>query len=264
MAKVIAITSGKGGVGKTTFSVNIGYKLSQLNKKVLLIDGDFGLNNLDVVMGVENKIVWDLVDVVENKCRVKQALLSDFNNDYLWVLPSNHTYESYKIDSAHIKKIIDEVYDAFDYIIIDCPAGIDINLRKIIANVDSSIVLTTPHISAIRDADKTITLLKSFLIDDISVVVNRVRGDMILNGEMIKIDSIDDYLDAHILGVVPESDYVSMQLLVGGAIKYSSDVEESFSMIAKSIIGEDDKIFDCTKKYRGFIGNIRKNLKRIV
>ena len=264
MAKVVAITSGKGGVGKTTFCVNFGYTLSKLDQKVLLIDGDFGLNNLDVVMGVENRIVWDFIDIIENKCRVKQALITDLNNENLCVLPSNHTYSTFEIQDWHIKKIIDEVKDFFDYIIIDCPAGIDFSLRKIISNVDASIVVTTPHISAIRDADKMISVLKSFFVDDISVVINRARGDMILNGEMIKIESIQEYLDVDVIGVIPESDDIAMQLLVGGAVKSSSDVEVAYKMVAKYIIDGERKIYDCTKKYKGFIGNIRKNLKRIV
>ena len=264
MAKVIAVTSGKGGVGKTTFCVNVGNMLSQMKQKVLLIDGDFGLNNLDVVMGVENKIVFDFIDIIENKCRAKQALIQDFNNQFLWILPSNHTYSNFTIQSWHIGKIINELKNDFDYIFIDCPAGIDGNFRKIIEIVDSSIVITTPHISAVRDADKTISCLKSCFIDDVCVVVNRARGDLILNGEMIKIETIGEYLDAEILGVIPESDDISCQLLVGGAVKGGSDVEISYKMISLNILNQEKNIFDCTKKYKGFWGGIRKNLKRIV
>ncbi len=264
MAKVIAITSGKGGVGKTTFCVNFGYALSQNGFKVLMIDGDFGLNNLDVVMGVENKIVWDFIDIIENKCRAKQALISDFNNDKLWILPSNHTYSTFEIKDWHIKKIIEDVGEGFDFILIDCPAGIDFSLSKILINVDSSIVVTTPHISAIRDADKMISVLKSFFVDEIGVVVNRARGDMILNGEMIKIEAIQEHLDVDIIGVVPESDNISLQLMVGGAIKYTSDIEASYNLIVNNLVNGGKEIFDCTKRYKGFIGNLRKGLRRMV
>ncbi len=264
MAKVIAITSGKGGVGKTTFCVNLGYALSKLNLKVLLIDGDIGLNNLDVVLGVENKIVYDIVDVIECKCRPRQALIEDFNNSNIFVLPSNHTYSSFEIQSFHLKRVIDELKDEFDYILIDCPAGIEDNFRRIAEVVNESIIVTTPHISSVRDADKTISALKSCFVDDIKFVVNKVRGDLIVSGDMIKVETIVEYLNIPIVGVIPESDDIACQLLVGGACTKGSDVYKIYKMIASNLENGTSEIFDCTKKYRGLFGEIRRNLKRIV
>jgi len=263
MARKIVITSGKGGVGKTSICANLGYALANNNLKVLLVDVDFGLNNLDVVMGMENHIVYDLVDVLEGKCRLKQALLQDFYNPNLYVFPSNHTYTNINITGKQIKDILLEVDHFFDYILIDCPAGIENGFYRAMEIAEEAIVVTTPHISAIRDADKVVGFLKSFNFENVGLIVNRVRGDLIISGEMVDLEVIEKYLNIKLIGVVPEDDIFAELLLVGGTIK-TGQLKNCFSMIAENLHFGENKIFDCTKKYRGFFGGIKKNLRKIV
>ncbi len=264
MARRIVITSGKGGVGKTTVCANLGYALALRKAKVLLVDVDFGLNNLDVVMGVENKIVYDLIDVLEGRCRPKQAIIQDFFTPDLYVFPSNHTYSNVNITGKIINDVLSEIEFAFDYILIDCPAGIENGFYRAAEIADEAIVVTTPHISSVRDADKIIGFLQNFNIDNLSLIVNRARGDLILNGDMISIETINEYLNIDLLGVIPEDDNIAGQLLIGGAVRGESEAKDSFIMVAKKMHEGKKEVFDCTKKYKGMFGAFRRNLKRIV
>ena len=264
MARVIVVTSGKGGVGKTTICANIGTSLARAGLRVLLMDVDLGLNNLDVVMGVENKIVYDICDVIEGKCRPKQAIVQDFFLQTLYVMPSNHTYTNFNISKEDIGNIIADLEYMFDYILIDCPAGIDIGFHRAVANASEAIVVTTPHISSVRDADKVIGLLKSYNMSNIGLIVNRARGDLMLNGEMIAVDTIVEYLDCDLLGVVPDDDAISTQLLIGGSVNIGSPAYKSFYMVTEKLHNGTNVVFDCTKKYRGVVGHIRKSLRRMV
>ena len=194
MARIIVITSGKGGVGKTTVCANLGYALASMGLKVLMLDGDFGLNNLDVVMGVENKSVFDIVDVLNNRCRPRQALVQDFFVDNLYILPSNHAYTSQNIEYDKIKKIIEELAEGFDYVLLDCPAGIEGGFHRVVACANEAIVVTTPHLSALRDADKVVSLLHNYDINQPYLIVNRMRGDMVLDGDMLDVNTIKEYL----------------------------------------------------------------------
>lgn len=264
MARVIVVTSGKGGVGKTTVCANIGTNLAKSGLRVLLIDVDLGLNNLDVVMGVENKVVYDICDVIEGKCRPKQAIIQDFFIQTLYVLPSNHTYTNFNITKEDINKIIGEVEYMFDYILIDCPAGIDIGFHRAVASAHEAIVVTTPHISSVRDADKVIGLLRSYNMNYVGLILNRARGDLMISGEMIGVDIIAEYLDCDILGVVPDDDVVNTKLLTGGGINENCPAYKSFYMIANKIHNGVDDVYDCTRKYRGVVGHIRKSLRKMV
>lgn len=185
MARKIVLTSGKGGVGKTTICANLGVALARLGKRVCLVDVDIGLNNLDVVTGVENKIVFDLVDVIQNKCRIKQALVQDLNQPNLFIMPSAHSYNKSQVTAENVKRVIDGLNDYFDFVLIDCPAGIDEPFERAVCGADEAIVVVTPHLSSLRDADKVLLMLGNFNIKDYSIVINRVRGDMILDKEMI-------------------------------------------------------------------------------
>ena len=155
MCEVIVITSGKGGVGKTTTTANVGCALAMLNKKVVLIDTDIGLRNLDVVMGLENRIVYNLVDVIRGSCRLKQALIKDKRHPTLYLIPSAQTYDKTAVTPQQMKKLTDELREDFDYILLDCPAGIEQGFQNAIAGADRAIVVTTPEVSAIRDADRS-------------------------------------------------------------------------------------------------------------
>ena len=264
MARRIVITSGKGGVGKTTVCANLGYALSQKNLKVLLMDADIGLNNLDVVMGVENKIVYDLLDVMMGKCRPKQALVQDFFNQNLFVLPSNRTYCNLDVDGNGVLEILNQLDDYFDYILIDCPAGIESGFLRAIKCASEAIVITTPHLSAVRDADKVINIMQSYNLSVVGVVVNRVRGDLIVDGEMLNIEKISTYLKLKTLGVIPDDDCISYQLLTGGELKRRAESLLAFNCLVETLHNGSEKIYDCTKKYKGFVGAIKRKLRKWV
>ncbi len=262
MARIIVITSGKGGVGKTTVCANLGYALAAIGQKVLMLDGDFGLNNLDVVMGVENKAVFDIVDVLNDRCRPRQALVQDFFEDNLYVLPSNHAYTSQNIEYEKIKYVIEELAESFDYVLLDCPAGIDEGFHRVVACANEAIVITTPHLSALRDADKVINILNNYSISKPKLIINRVRGDLILDGDMLDINTIKEYLNIEVLGVLPDDDCVALQLNYSGKLGKDSDACKSFNLIANNVHNSKNEIFDCTKKYKGIFGGIKKSLRR--
>src|SRR5574344_3129289 len=175
MSEVIVVTSGKGGVGKTTTTANVGAGLASLGQKVALIDTDIGLRNLDVVMGLENRIVYNLVDVVEGNCRAKQAMIKDKRYPNLYLLPSAQTRDKTSVTPEHMKTLVDELKEEFDYIILDCPAGIEQGFKNAIAGADRALFATTPEVSAIRDADRIIGLLEANEMRQIELIVNSVR-----------------------------------------------------------------------------------------
>lgn len=264
MARKIVVTSGKGGVGKTTLVANLGYALAGKGLKVLLMDADIGLNNLDVVLGLENKVVYDLIDVLNGRCRPRQALLQDFFVDSLYVLPSNHAYLNLDVDGQGIKEIVDQLDDFFDYILIDCPAGIEGGFFRAINTADEAIVVTTSHLSSIRDVNKVINILHSYKKSIIGVVINRVRGDLVLNQEMLSVDEIARYLNLPVLGAIPEDDCISFQLLSGKTLKQRSEACLAFGCIVDNLHNGSNKVYDCTKKYKGFLGSLKKSVRRWV
>lgn len=263
MGRIIVFTSGKGGVGKTTVCANLGYALAKMGKRVLMLDGDFGLNNLDVIMGVENKCVYDIVDVLSDRCRPRQALIQDFFQENLYILPSNHTFLSENLDYCKIKSIIDELSNSFDFVLLDCPAGIEDGFYRVVKCATESVVVTTPHLSALRDCDKVIGILNSLNISP-KLILNRVRGDMQIDGDMLDVSTIKEYLNVEILGVLPEDDNVVKQLNVGGNLNIQSDISCAFDILADNISNDKSVVFDCTKKYRGLFGSIKKSLKKVL
>ena len=265
MARKIVITSGKGGVGKTTICANLGLHLSKLDKRVVLIDVDIGLNNLDVITGVENKIVFDIVDVIEKKCRVKQALIQDVFQKNLYIMPSAHSYNKANVTAENIKAVVEILDPFFDFVLIDCPAGVDAPFHRAVYGANEAIVVVTPHISSIRDADKVATLLLGYNLDNIHLVVNKVRGDLIMDKEMISVKEIASALSIDILGVVPEDDEIS----VGNSFWHNNLSDRAVSKIAFSYLAENlcfgtNKFYDCTKKYKGIIGYFKRGIKKIV
>lgn len=208
MSQVIVITSGKGGVGKTTTTANIGTALTLLGNKVVLLDADIGLRNLDVVMGLENRIVYDLVDVIEGRCRVKQALIKDKRYDGLFLMPAAQTRDKDAISPEQMKKLCEQLKEDFDYIVIDCPAGIEQGFKNAIAGADRAIVIATPEISAVRDADRIIGMLEANEIRDPELVINRVRMNMVKRGDMMAIDDVVEILAIDLIGVVPDDEFV--------------------------------------------------------
>lgn len=262
MAKKIVITSGKGGVGKTTVTANLGILLSQMGQNVIMVDIDFGLNNLDVVMGVENKIVYDISDVLEGRCRLKQALVQDPLRKNLYVLPSNGLTANANVSGQNIKLIIENLSPVFDYVLIDCPAGIDVGFHRAVSCADEAIVVTTPNLPSLRDADKVISILHSYKPDRISVVVNRARGDLIMRDKMMSPSDIGLLLKTELIGVLPEEDAVFLSCGVG--IPKHSASGKAYRIFAQNVHKNTNKLYDVTTKYSGFFGSLRRGIKRSI
>ena len=232
MSEVIVITSGKGGVGKTTTTANVGTGLAQLNKKVVLIDTDIGLRNLDVVMGLENRIVYNLVDVVEGNCRMKQALIKDKRYPNLCLLPSAH-----------------ELREEFDYILLDCPAGIEQGFKNAIAGADRALVVTTPEVSAIRDADRIIGLLEANELKKTELIVNRLRMDMVKRGDMMSIADVTDILAIDLIGAVPDDEQIVVSTNQGEPLVGSDCLAgQAYANICRRILGEEVPFLDLETK----------------
>ena len=263
MARRIVLTSGKGGVGKTTICANLGIHLSRLGFRVVLVDVDIGLNNLDIILGVDKHIVFDIVDVVAGKCRAKQALVQDPKFPNLYILPSSKNYTNAQILSENIKNVVNMLDGSFDYILIDCPAGVDEGFHRAVFSADEAIVIVTPHLSSLRDANKVISLLNDYDISNKWLVINRMRGDMLVNGEMLTVENIVRSLKIPLLGVIPEDDEISSSCSVGQAV-VSGESNRAFSLLTENLHEGTKKIYDCTYKYRGFMGYVRRQLKRKV
>jgi len=206
MAEVIVITSGKGGVGKTTLTANIGTALAKLGKKVLLIDADIGLRNLDMVLGLENRIVYDMLDVLEDRVPYEKALVKDKRGFSLWLLPANQRANKDVVDIDKWNKTVEEIKSSgnYDYILIDSPAGIEKGFQIAVSPADKALIVVNPEVSSIRDADRVIGLLESMDKRDYKVIVNRIKWDMVKKGAMLSVEDIVDILKAEIIGIIPE------------------------------------------------------------
>lgn len=245
----IVVTSGKGGVGKTTVTACLGRALAALGNRVVLMDADFGLNNLDVVMKLENKVVYDIADVIDNRCRVRQALIESERN--LFLLPSAHGYLGEKVTGQNLKVILNSLAVTFDYALVDCPAGIEAGFRRAISACERAFVVTTPHISAIRDANKVVSLLTSYRFKP-TLIVNRVRGDLLADGKIPSPSEIADILKIEVDGVVPETD---------GVYNIDTMPKKPFEMLAKRVLYGTGDIPDPSAGYRGFWGAIRRRMR---
>ena len=249
MSEVIVVTSGKGGVGKTTTSANVGTGLAMLNKKVVLIDTDIGLRNLDVVMGLENRIVYNLVDVVEGNCRAKQALIKDKRYPNLFLLPSAQTRDKTAVSPEQMKKLTEELKDEFDYIILDCPAGIEQGFKNAIAGADRALIVTTPEVSAIRDADRIIGLLEAEEMKRSDLIVNRIRMDMVSRGDMMSIEDVVDILSINLIGAVPDDENVVISTNQGEPLVGDDSLAgQAYMNICRRIIGEEVPLLDLSGK----------------
>ncbi|MFW6035521.1 MAG: septum site-determining protein MinD [Halothermotrichaceae bacterium] len=259
--KVIVVTSGKGGVGKTTTTANLGTALAMMDKSVCLIDADIGLRNLDVVMGLENRIVYDIVDVVEGNCRLEQALIRDKRHDNLFLLPAAQTRDKTAVTPYQMKELTDSLKENLDYVLVDSPAGIEQGFKNAISGADQAIIITTPEVSAVRDADRIIGLLETEGLRDPEVIVNRLRPDMVERGDMMDIDDMIEILAINLLGVVPEDENIVVSTNRGEPVVLKSDKSQAgsaFSNIARRIEGEELPLMSLEKDT--FI----KKLKRIV
>jgi len=240
MCEVIVVTSGKGGVGKTTTSANVGTGLAKAGKKVCLIDTDIGLRNLDVVMGLENRIVYNLVDVIEGNCRIKQALIRDKRNPGLCLMPSAQTRDKSAVTPSQMIKMIDSLKESFDYIILDCPAGIEQGFQNAIAGAGRALVVTTPEVSAIRDADRIIGLLEANEFKQIDLIINRMRMDLVKRGDMMSSKDVIDILAIPLIGIVPDDENVVIATNQGEPlVGTSTPAGLSYQNICERIMGQD-------------------------
>lgn len=256
MSEVIVVTSGKGGVGKTTTAANIGTGLATLDKKVVLVDTDIGLRNLDVVLGLENRIVYNLVDVIEGNCRLKQALIKDKKYSNLFLLPSAQTRDKTSVTPEQMKKLCEELKKQFDYILLDCPAGIEQGFRNAIAGASKALVVTTPEVSAIRDADRIIGLLEAEDLRDIHLIINRLRIDMIKRGEMMSVEDVSDILAVPLIGVLPDDEQVVIATNQGEPLAGKPGLcGQAFSNICRRLLGEEVPFLDLDVK-KGFFGRL--------
>ncbi len=263
MGDVIVVTSGKGGVGKTTTSANLGTGFALLGKKVVLVDADIGLRDLDVVMGLENRIVYDLVDVVEGNCRLKQALIRDKRYESLYLLPAAQTRDKNAVNPEQMQGLCKELAQDFDLIIIDCPAGIEQGFKNAIAGADQAIIVTTPEVSAVRDADRIIGLLESEGKHNPKLVINRIRPNMVKKGDMMDIDDIIEILAIDLLGIIPEDEYIIVSTNRGepAVANPVSAASTAYRNIVRRLLGENvplmkiennDSFFNRLKKVFNF------------
>lgn len=246
MSEVIVVTSGKGGVGKTTSSANIGTGLAKLGKKVVVVDADIGLRNLDVVMGLENRIVYDIVDIVDGVCRLKQGLIKDKRHEGLYLLPAAQTRDKTAVSPKQMQDLTEELKKSFDYVIIDCPAGIEQGFQNAIAGADKAIVITTPEISAVRDADRIIGLLEAKGLHDPKLIINRIRPDMVKRGDMMNMDDMIDILAIDLLGIVPDDESIVISSNKGEPVVTNDNAlaGQAYRNISRRIQGEEVPLLD--------------------
>lgn len=245
MCEIIVITSGKGGVGKTTVTANIGLGLAKLNKKVVVVDTDIGLRNLDVVLGLENRIVYNLIDVIEGSCRMKQALIRDKHCENLYLLPSAQTRDKTSVTPEQMIKLTKDLAEEFDYILLDCPAGIEQGFKNAIAGANRAVVVTTPEVSAIRDADRIIGLLQASQMPKIELIINRLRMDMIQKGEMMSVEDVSEILAVDLLGAVPDDEAVVIATNQGEPLCGTQSLAgQAFWNICRRICGEAIPLLD--------------------
>ena len=264
MGEVIVITSGKGGVGKTTTTANLGSSLAVEGKKVCLIDTDIGLRNLDVVMGLENRIVYDIVDVVEEKCKLRQALIKDKRFTDLFLLPAAQTRDKSAVNEAQMRELTKRLREEFDFILIDCPAGIEQGFKNAIAGADRAIVVTNAEISSIRDADRIIGLLEASEIRNPELIINRLRPEMVKRGEMMDVEDILDLLSIDLIGVVPEDENIITQTNKGepAVSNKKAPSGKAYTEIARRILGENIEVTIPGRKKDSFWDKFKKVFKK--
>lgn len=239
-AKAITITSGKGGVGKTTTTANLGVALARLNKKVVVIDADIGLRNLDVVMGLENRIVYDLVDVVEGRCKLRQAMIKHKQFADLYLIPAAQTRDKTAVSPSDMVKIANQLREEFDFIVIDSPAGIERGFRNAVAPADEVLIVTNPEVSAVRDADRIIGLIEAENKGPAQLILNRVKMDMVRKGEMLSADDVTDILAIRLIGIIPEDENVipASNSGIPVTLNENSKAGTAYRNIARRLTGE--------------------------
>lgn len=258
--QVVVVTSGKGGVGKTTTVANLSTGLARLGYKVVVMDLDIGLKKLDLIMGLENRVIYDIIQVAEGECTLKQALVKDKRFPDLYMLPAAQTRNKDDIKAEQVQAICDELRPDFDFIFLDCPAGIEQGFRNAIYAADKAIVVTNPEVSAVRDADRIIGILESAQFKDIKLLINRLQPNMVKSGDMLSIEDLMEHLCIDLLGVVPEDKSVVISTNRGEPIVLSENAPaaQAFSNIVRRLVGEEVELMPMEDD--SFWSKLKRNL----
>lgn len=262
MTRIIVITSGKGGVGKTTVTANLGMTLAKMGHRVALVDGDFGLRNLDLLLGLENRVVYTAVEVLAGECRLDQALVRDKRQPGLVLLPATQNRKAEMITPNHMKWMIGELAPQFDFVLIDSPAGIEMGFKNAIAAAQEALIVTTPEISAVRDADRVIGLLEASNISPARLIVNRLRPAMVEASEMMSVEDVSEILAVQLIGVVPEDERVITSTNRGEPLVLEahsdSRAAKAFDNIARRLIGEKTPYLNLNVDRDNLLTRLRK------
>lgn len=265
MGRIIVITSGKGGVGKTTCSANLGMALARLNHSVALLDADFGLRNLDLLLGLENRVVYTALDVLEGQCRLEQALVRDKRQQDLVLLPAAQSRNKDAITPDQMKQLALALNQRYDYVLIDCPAGIEMGFQNAIAAAEEAIVVTTPEISAVRDADRVIGLLEANDVNNVRLIVNRIRPKMVQNNDMMSVKDVQEILSIPLLGIIPDDEQVIVATNRGEPLILSDDLSiggMAIRNIADRLAGQDIDFLDLDAPYDTLMNRVRRFFSR--
>jgi septum site-determining protein MinD len=263
MTRIIVTTSGKGGVGKTTVTANLGMALARLGRQVVLVDADFGLRNLDLLLGLENRIVYTALEVVSGECRLEQALVKDKREPGLVLLPAAQNRSKEAVSPEQMKQLIEALTKTYEYIIIDSPAGIETGFKNAIVAATEAIIVTTPEIAAVRDADRVVGLLEAQGVKQIQLIVNRLRPVMVQANDMMSVQDVQELLAIRLLGVVPEDERVIVSTNRGEPLVLAEDPSlagKAFSNIARRLVGEKIEFLDLQPTHESFLSRLRKLL----
>ena len=260
MGRCIVVTSGKGGVGKSTITATLGMAMAEAGAKVALVDADVGLNNLDLVLGLEGAVSYDVGDVEKGRCRLTEALVRHPFSENLFLL-SSRALGGGSLSQKTFSGVIAALRRSFDYVLIDCPAGIDEGFHRAVSSADEALIVTTPVPASVRDADKVSDLLSAYRLRRVEVIVNRVRGDLVMKGDALGVADVRSVLRLPVVGSVPEDDEVLLSATVGKITDSESRHYRAVCMIASHIMLGTNDLYDCTARYRGFFGFFRKTAR---
>jgi len=249
--RIIVITSGKGGVGKSTVTANLGAALAKQGKKVVLVDADFGLRNLDLLLGLENRVVYTAIDAIAGECRLDQALIKDKRQSGLVLLPAAQNRNKESITPNQMRQVIAALAKVYQYILVDCPAGIEMGFRNAISAAQEAIIVTNPEVTAVRDADRVIGLLETYGVKKIRLIVNRINADMVAKNEMMSVEDVLEILAIPLLGIIPDQQQVIMASNKGEPLVFNETptlAATAFVNIARRLEGENVPMLDLTVK----------------
>ncbi|XGV97389.1 MAG: septum site-determining protein MinD [Leptolyngbya sp. BL-A-14] len=265
MSRIIVVTSGKGGVGKTTTTANLSMTLARRGRKVAVVDADFGLRNLDLLLGLENRVVYTAVDVLSGQCRLEQALVKDKRQPNLVLLPAAQNRTKDAVNPDQMKQLVMALAQSYEYVFVDCPAGIEMGFQNAIAAAREAVIVTTPEIAAVRDADRVVGLLEANNIKKIQLVVNRIRPAMVQANDMMSVEDVQEILAIPLIGVVPDDERVIVSTNKGEPLVLSetpSLAGSAFDNIARRLEGEKVEFLDLNNTNDGFFTKLRKVLNK--